>query len=180
MAREVETQQPVLSGTIVTHSSAEFRLAGIQDAVQNFHVLLAEAIRADDWITLGYPDLASWYRDAAAGKGVSPQARGELALALRERDYSLRAIGGILHVTKSTIQRNIALATGNEQKKRSRASTSPFTSWLRNKRQVTLPAEIREALRAEPGDELEFTIVKPGTVQIRVVPVAQQQDQSGE
>lgn len=160
-------EDPVISGTVVTHSAAEFRLAGIQDAVENFHVLLAEAIRTDDWVTLGYPDLAAWYRDATAGKGISPRARGELALALRDRDYNLRAIGGILHVAKRTIQRNIALATGIEPKKRSRSASSPFAAHVRRGGRITLPIEIREALRVSEGDELEFKVTKPGVIQIR-------------
>jgi hypothetical protein len=167
MPNEVSTVAE-LSGTIVTHSDAEFRLAGIQDAVENFHVLLAEAIRADDWVTLHYASLAAWYQAATAGKGISPQARGELALALRERNYNVRAIGGILLVSRRTVQRNIALATGNEPVKRPRPAASPFTTLMRRRRQVTLPSEIREALRAEEGDELTFKIIRPGVVQLQV------------
>lgn len=160
-------EEPVLSGTVVTHSPAEFRFAELQNAVQNFHVLLTEAIRADDWRALGYPDLATWYQDVTRGRSVSPQARGELALALQERDYSLRAIGGILHVTKSTVQRNIALARGEEPEE-PRAKEAPAPPSLRPRGRITLPVEVREALGAQAGDRLEFTVVGPGVIQVRL------------
>jgi antitoxin PrlF len=47
---------------------------------------------------------------------------------------------------------------------------------LRNKGQVTLPAEVREALHVDEGDELEFEIVEPGVVVVRglkMIPAAQ-------
>ncbi len=47
---------------------------------------------------------------------------------------------------------------------------------LRNKGQVTLPAEVREALRIDEGDELEFEFVEPGVVVMRglkMIPAAQ-------
>jgi antitoxin PrlF len=40
---------------------------------------------------------------------------------------------------------------------------------LRGRGQVTLPAEVREALNAQEGDELEFEVVEPGIVQVRVL-----------
>jgi antitoxin PrlF len=40
---------------------------------------------------------------------------------------------------------------------------------LRGRGQVTLPAEVREALSAQEGDELEFEVVEPGVVRVRVV-----------
>lgn len=40
---------------------------------------------------------------------------------------------------------------------------------LRGRGQVTLPAEVREALRAEAGDVLEWEVVEPGVVQLRAV-----------
>lgn len=159
--------EPVLSGTVVTHSPAEFRFAELQNAVQNFHVLLTEAIRADDWRTLGYPDLAAWYQDVTRGRSVSPQARGELAVALQERDYSLRAIGGILHVTKSTVQRNIALARG-EAPGEPQPREAPGPVRLRPRGRITLPVEVREALGAQAGDRLEFTVIGPGVIQVRL------------
>jgi len=176
MSSELASRSPgrvsdqVLSGTIITHSDAEFRFTHIQDAVENFHVLLAEAIRADDWATLGYPDLATWYQNVTAGRGISPQARGELALALRDRNYSLRAIGGILHVARSTVSESIALASGGERRKHRRAPGSPFAAQVRKGGRVTLPSEIREALRAGEGDELAFTVVREGVVEVSLVP----------
>lgn len=47
---------------------------------------------------------------------------------------------------------------------------------LRNKGQVTLPAEVREALHIDEGDELEFEVVEPGVVMVRglkMIPAAQ-------
>jgi antitoxin PrlF len=47
---------------------------------------------------------------------------------------------------------------------------------LRNKGQITLPAEVREALLLEEGDELEFEVVERGVVVVRglkVIPPAQ-------
>ena len=38
---------------------------------------------------------------------------------------------------------------------------------LRNKGQVTLPNEVREALHVSEGDELEFEVVDSGVVMIR-------------
>ena len=38
---------------------------------------------------------------------------------------------------------------------------------LRNKGQVTLPTEVREALHVSEGDELEFEVVEPGVVMVR-------------
>jgi AbrB family looped-hinge helix DNA binding protein len=38
---------------------------------------------------------------------------------------------------------------------------------LRNKGQVTLPNDIREALHVSEGDELEFEVVEPGIVIVR-------------
>jgi antitoxin PrlF len=41
---------------------------------------------------------------------------------------------------------------------------------LRGRGQVTLPADVREALRAQEGDELEFEVTtEPGVVLIRVL-----------
>jgi antitoxin PrlF len=47
---------------------------------------------------------------------------------------------------------------------------------LRSKGQVTLPAEIREALHINEGDELEFEVIEPGVVVVRglkMIPAAQ-------
>jgi AbrB family looped-hinge helix DNA binding protein len=47
---------------------------------------------------------------------------------------------------------------------------------LRNKGQVTLPAEVREALHVDEGDELEFEVTEPGVVVVRglkMIPAAQ-------
>lgn len=38
---------------------------------------------------------------------------------------------------------------------------------LRRKSQLTLPAEVREALHVEEGDELEFVVDAEGTVRVR-------------
>ena len=38
---------------------------------------------------------------------------------------------------------------------------------LRDKNQVTLPAEIREALHIREGDEIEFTVTENGDVAVR-------------
>ena len=38
---------------------------------------------------------------------------------------------------------------------------------LRDKNQVTLPAEIREALHIREGDEIEFTVTENGDVTVR-------------
>jgi AbrB family looped-hinge helix DNA binding protein len=40
-------------------------------------------------------------------------------------------------------------------------------SKLREKGQITMPAEVREALRVEEGDEVEFTVTPEGTVLLR-------------
>lgn len=40
-------------------------------------------------------------------------------------------------------------------------------STLRDKGQLTLPAEVREALRIEAGDEVEFTVLETGAVTLR-------------
>ena len=38
---------------------------------------------------------------------------------------------------------------------------------LRDKNQVTLPAEVREALHIREGDEIEFTVTESGDVTVR-------------
>ena len=40
-------------------------------------------------------------------------------------------------------------------------------SKLRDKNQVTLPAEVREALCIKEGDEIEFTVTEDGKVAVR-------------
>jgi AbrB family looped-hinge helix DNA binding protein len=42
----------------------------------------------------------------------------------------------------------------------------PIRARLRGKSQITLPAEVREALHVEPGDEVEFEFSSPGEVRI--------------
>ena len=47
---------------------------------------------------------------------------------------------------------------------------------LRNKRQLTLPTDISDALHLREGDEVEFAVVKPGVVAMRgmrMIPVDQ-------
>ena len=42
----------------------------------------------------------------------------------------------------------------------------PITAKVRERSQLTLPAEVREALHVEAGDEVEFEMVAPGVVQL--------------
>jgi AbrB family looped-hinge helix DNA binding protein len=55
-------------------------------------------------------------------------------------------------------------------------STFASRSTLRDRGQLTLPAEVREALHVEPGDEIEFVVDERGHVEVRglkVVPADQ-------
>ncbi len=47
------------------------------------------------------------------------------------------------------------------------AETAVTTARVRGKGQLTLPAEVREALRVSEGDEVEFTRHEDGTVTVR-------------
>jgi antitoxin PrlF len=47
------------------------------------------------------------------------------------------------------------------------AETAVTTARIRGRGQVTLPAEVRAALRVEEGDEVEFTRHDDGTVTVR-------------
>jgi AbrB family looped-hinge helix DNA binding protein len=47
------------------------------------------------------------------------------------------------------------------------AETAVTTARIRGRGQVTLPAEVRAALRVEEGDEVEFTRHEDGTVTVR-------------
>lgn len=47
------------------------------------------------------------------------------------------------------------------------AETAVTTARVRGRGQVTLPAEVREALRVGEGDEVEFTRHEDGTVTVR-------------
>jgi len=47
------------------------------------------------------------------------------------------------------------------------ADTSVSTARVRGRGQLTLPTEIREALRVAEGDEVEFTRHEDGTVTVR-------------
>ncbi len=194
---QVAVEEPVvLSGTVVTHSGAELRFARLQDVLQDLHIVLIEAINADDWRTLGYPDLATWYRDATAGRSVSPQARAELALTLRQRSYSLQAIGGVLRVAKSTVagdldrvsngQVIVDRVTGTDGVSypahhpvreivvpRPARPPEPFYKvTVRQGGRITLPGPVCAALHVQEGDELEIVITGSGVVSLVRVPGA--------
>lgn len=47
------------------------------------------------------------------------------------------------------------------------AESAVTTARIRGRGQVTLPAEVREALRVAEGDEVEFTRHEDGTVTVR-------------
>jgi AbrB family looped-hinge helix DNA binding protein len=47
------------------------------------------------------------------------------------------------------------------------AETAITTARIRSRGQLTLPAEVREALRVAEGDEVEFTRHEDGTVTVR-------------
>jgi antitoxin PrlF len=47
------------------------------------------------------------------------------------------------------------------------AETAVTTARIRGRGQLTLPAEVRAALRVEEGDEVEFTRHEDGTVTVR-------------
>jgi antitoxin PrlF len=47
------------------------------------------------------------------------------------------------------------------------AETAITTARVRSRGQLTLPAEVREALRVSEGDEVEFTRQDDGTVTVR-------------
>jgi AbrB family looped-hinge helix DNA binding protein len=47
------------------------------------------------------------------------------------------------------------------------AATAVTTARVRGRGQLTLPAEVREALRVDEGDEVEFTRHEDGTVTVR-------------
>ena len=47
------------------------------------------------------------------------------------------------------------------------AETAVTTARIRGRGQLTLPADVREALRVDEGDEVEFTRQDDGTVTVR-------------
>lgn len=47
------------------------------------------------------------------------------------------------------------------------AETAISTARVRGRGQLTLPAEVREALRVAEGDEVEFTRYEDGTITVR-------------
>lgn len=138
----------VLSGTVVESldvQRARKRLGDIQDSIQHTEMLITEAIEAQDWRTLGFPDLMAWCREAASRRYLSKPDRSQLVRALADEGHSLRDIGFVLHVSKSAVQRELKPAV-------------PFGTPESDEQppRVTRPAEEKQAQRDDRKRDIEL------------------------
>jgi len=56
---------------------------------------------------------------------------------------------------------------GDTPRRHARARQASAKARLRQKAQLTLPEEIRRALRVNEGDEVEFSVLADGTITVR-------------
>jgi AbrB family looped-hinge helix DNA binding protein len=79
-------------------------------------------------------------------------------------------VGDLQHRGKVAVQ---PLARHAGCPARARTGHSMQSAKIQTRGRLTLPAEVREALKVEPGDQVTFTETKPGRFEVRA------QDRSG-
>lgn len=76
--------------------------------------VVARAIEARDWETLGFDSPGAWWADLTDLGKVKPLVRQRLVSALRREGYSLRRIAAELEISKDTAARDAAQVSHDE------------------------------------------------------------------
>lgn len=98
---------------ISSPEEARARAEQIRANAENVGRLLLKAWHARDWVTLGYTDMADYWRNEFKGTVIAKPQRGEVAFTLRHAGMSLRAIEAATGIDKDTVRR-VARGVSNE------------------------------------------------------------------